>query len=103
MNFEKYLPIGSVVLLEGAQKRVMITGFAAKAQATGETLYDYIGCLYPEGVISSEQNLLFNHDKIVKIFYLGYSDDEEKALKIKLKNLLSTNNSAIYTSVQNDK
>jgi len=30
MNREKYLPIGSVVLLKDAKKRVMITGFAAR-------------------------------------------------------------------------
>ena len=84
MNREKYLPIGSVVLLKTAKKRIMVTGFVAKAQETGDKVFDYMGCLYPEGVISSDKNLLFNHDQIDKIYYLGYSDEEEKIFKGKL-------------------
>ena len=85
MKKEKYLPIGSVVLLKGAKKRIMITGFAAKGAETGDKMFDYIGCLYPEGVISSDQNLLFNHDQIDEIYYMGYNDKEWKELEVKLK------------------
>lgn len=92
MNREKYLPIGSVVLLKDAKKRVMVTGFAAKGKETGDKMYDYMGCLYPEGVISSEQNLLFNHEQIDKIFYLGYADNEWKELEIKLKGIVEEMN-----------
>ena len=85
MNKEKYLPIGSVVLLKDAKKRIMVTGFVAQSQETGDKIFDYMGCLYPEGIISSEQNLLFNHDQIDKIFYLGYSDEEWLKVHSKLK------------------
>lgn len=88
MNKEKYLPIGSVVLLNDAKKRVMITGFAVKGKETGNKVFDYMGCLYPEGVISSEQNLLFNHDQIDKIFYIGYVDNEWKEVESKLKSII---------------
>lgn len=88
MNTEKYLPIGTVCLLKNAKKRVMVTGFAAKGKETGDKMFDYIGCLYPEGVISSDKNLLFNHDQIDKIFYMGYVDDEQKELMNKLKSYL---------------
>lgn len=90
MNKEKYLPIGSVVLLKDAKKRVMITGFAAKGKETGDKMFDYMGCLYPEGVISSEQNLLFDHEQIDKIFYIGYIDDEWKNVELKLKEVVSS-------------
>ena len=89
MNKEKYLPIGTVVLLKDAKKRVMITGFAAKGKETGDKMFDYMGCLYPEGVISSEQNLLFNHEQIDKIFYIGYIDEEWKNIEVKLKEVVS--------------
>ena len=84
-KYKKYLPIGSVVLLKEASKRIMITGFAVKGKDdnTGK-VYDYIACLYPEGVINTEQNLLFNHDDIQRIFAIGYSDDEEKTFKERL-------------------
>lgn len=85
MNKEKYLPIGSVVLLEEGKKRIMVTGYAAKGREAGDKMYDYIGCLYPEGVISSDQNILFDHDKIKEIYYIGYIDNEWKELEPKLK------------------
>lgn len=81
---EKFLPLGSVVLLKNATKRLMITGFYVKADKNNEKTYDYVGCLYPEGVISSKENCVFNHEQIDKIFFIGYSDDEEKKFKEKL-------------------
>lgn len=81
---EKFLPLGSVVLLKNATKRLMITGFYVKADENNEKTYDYVGCLYPEGVISSKENCVFNHEQIDKIFFIGYSDDEEKSFKEKL-------------------
>lgn len=81
---EKFLPLGSVVLLKNATKRLMITGFYVKADENDEKTYDYVGCLYPEGVISSKENCVFNHEQIDKIFFIGYSDDEEKSFKEKL-------------------
>lgn len=88
MNTEKFLPIGTVVMLNGGAKRVMITGFCTIASDDNSTMYDYCGCLYPEGVVSSDKNLLFNHNQIAKIYALGYSDDEEKNFKVKLKEVL---------------
>ena len=87
MNREKYLPIGSLVLLKEAKKRVMIIGFMASANETGDKVFDYMGCMYPEGVLSSDQTLVFNHDQISEIYYMGYSDNEEKEFKEKLKEL----------------
>lgn len=84
MNKEKYLPLGTVCLLKNATKRVMIIGFAAKGKETGNKTYDYVGVMYPLGMISSTQNLLFDHDQIDKIYYMGYSDSEEKEFKKKL-------------------
>ncbi len=83
-KYEKYLPLGSVVLLENGTKRLMITGFCVVPNDDKTKVYDYSGCLYPEGVISSEQIALFNHDQIKTIYAIGYSDDEEKQFKEKL-------------------
>lgn len=87
---EKYLPIGSVVMLKGGTKRVMVTGFCTVPNEDKEKVYDYSGCLYPEGVISTEQVLLFNHSDIEKIYYLGYIDEEEKNFKERLLKVLET-------------
>ena len=73
---EKYLPIGSVVLLTGGTKRVMIYGRRQIQEGT-QTEWDYIACLYPEGNINREYTFLFNHDQIKKVYHVGYQDDEE--------------------------
>ena len=83
-KYGKFLPIGTVVLLKGAKKRLMITGFCSFDEEKKDKAFDYTGCLYPEGIISSKQMALFNHDQIDKVFYLGYSDQEEKIFKQKL-------------------
>ncbi|MBQ9072549.1 MAG: DUF4176 domain-containing protein [Bacilli bacterium] len=85
MNQEKYLPIGSVVLLKNAKKQVMITGFLARSKEENSKVYDYMGCMYPEGILSSEFNLLFNHDQIENIYYIGYSDNNWKELNANIK------------------
>ena len=86
---EKYLPIGSIVLLKNAQKRIMVIGFVAKGKTLDDRIFDYMGCLYPEGVLSSEEILLFDHNQIDKIYYMGYVDEEWKKYQIKVKDSAS--------------
>ena len=90
----EYLPIGSIVLLKNAKKRVMITGFYVSSQeVNSDKVYDYVGCLYPEGVISSSQNLVFNNDQISQIVFVGYRDIEEQLFKEELfKTIKEKNN-----------
>ena len=60
---EKFLPIGTVVMLKGGTKRVMIIGFCV-TNGEDKEVYDYSGCLYPEGLLSSNEICMFNHDLI---------------------------------------
>lgn len=90
MNYDKYLPIGTVVLLKNATKRLMIVGFCVKGD-TDDKIYDYVGCLYPEGLLSNDQNCLFNHSQIDKIFFLGFVSEEEKKFKKQLNSLIGSN------------
>lgn len=88
MQNEKYFPIGTVVMLKGGTKRCMIIGFCAMAEDNNEKVYDYSACIYPEGLISSNQTLLFDHNQIAQVFHFGLSDDEDKQFKVKLKELM---------------
>ena len=88
-KYPKYLPLGSVVMLENATKKLMITGFYVMPGNGNGKQYDYCGCLYPEGMISSNKTAIFNHDQIKKIFAIGYSDEEEKEFKEKMKKIIS--------------
>lgn len=86
----KYLPIGTVVMLKGGTKRVMITGFCAiEGQNNSENkMWDYSGCLYPEGFLSSNQTCLFDHEQIEKVYHYGLIDEEEEKFKAQLNELL---------------
>lgn len=86
MNLEKYLPIGTILILKEGEKKLMITGFlAVNSDAEKPEIYDYCGCSYPEGLLSFDEVFLFNHEDIYKIFYLGYTDEEEQEFKKGLK------------------
>lgn len=91
-RLKKYLPIGSVVILKNGTKRIMITGYVSIDMEKKDKVYDYIGCMFPEGVISTRQSLLFNHDDIEKVFCLGFSDEEQKEYMKKLKETLTSEN-----------
>ncbi len=82
---DKFLPIGTVVLLKDGKKRMMISGFLASVN--NKDVYDYSGCLYPEGFLSSDQVCLFNHEQIDKIYSIGYQDQESKEFMANLKKL----------------
>ena len=84
MKLEKYLPIGSVVLLKNAKKKVMVIGYLGKGTNVNDKTFDYIGCMYPLGMIDSKKNLLFNHDQIEQFFYVGYVDNEWKEVELKI-------------------
>ena len=77
-NTRKYLPIGSVILVKGGKQKLMITGYMGENYEKDWPIFDYIACLYPQGIVSSKSNLLFNHVDIEEICFLGYSDDEQK-------------------------
>jgi len=86
---EKLLPNGTIVLLKGGNKRLMIYGRkqlivdsdqeeAAEGKPADGTMYDYLGVFYPEGYINQEYTYVFNHTDIIDILYRGYEDEEEE-------------------------
>lgn len=92
---EKFLPIGTVVLLKGGKKELMIISYCiipagevydknGKVEME-ETMFDYGGCVYPEGMITSDQLFAFNHDQIEKVCYMGYVTDNQKEISKVLK------------------
>jgi len=88
MLMPKYLPIGSVVVLKGGEKKLMIFG-RYQQDTANDKVFDYVGCPYPEGNIGTKATFLFNHEDIAWIHWLGMSDEEDEALNDKLKGLPS--------------
>lgn len=85
---EKYLPIGTVVTLKNATKKIMIIGYCPVENGKKQ-MYDYSACLYPEGVIDSNKVLLCNHDQIAQIHFVGFESEEQKQNDEKLKTLVN--------------
>ena len=86
---DRFLPIGTVVLLKGGKKRVMIIGFCAMTDEKKNKIFDYSGCIYPEGLMSSSQTCMFDHNQIEKIYFKGLVDEEEVSFKNKLNSLIN--------------
>lgn len=70
------LPIGSVVLLKGGQKRIMICG-RIQAKTGDDHVYDYSACYYPEGIVNPQSMFFFDNDAIESVFFIGFQDPEE--------------------------
>lgn len=82
MKFCELLPVGSVVLLKNAQKKIVIIGLMPiKHLDSGEDVaYDYIGVPYPEGYIGQESAMLLMHESIEEVVFIGYSNDERTTM-----------------------
>jgi hypothetical protein len=73
---KELLPIGSVVMLKGGTKRVMIVG-RIQTKVDDNKTYDYSACFYPEGIINPRELYLFNNDDIDTVYFVGLQDVEE--------------------------
>lgn len=71
------LPIGSVVLLKDATKKLVIIGIL-QVNPGENKIYDYLGVPYPEGYVGSDNNFLFNHSDINDIIFSGYENPERE-------------------------
>ena len=74
----EYLPVGSVVLLEGGKKKTIIMGILQMDAENPERVYDYLGVPYPEGYLGQGSSYLFDHSDIAQLVYCGYNDAERQ-------------------------
>lgn len=80
----KYYPIGTVVILKGGNRPIMIYG-RQQLQDGSNLIWDYVACLYPEGNLSDDYNIFFQHEEIAKVLHMGYKSD----LDAKMQELLN--------------
>ena len=77
MEQNEYLPLGSIVVLQGGIRKVMIIARGMNVKRDGETYFvDYGGVLYPEG-LTGDQMVYFNKEGISKVYFHGYRDDDD--------------------------
>ena len=72
------LPIGSVVMLKGGKKPVMIFGYLQQSAYYGDDVVDYIGVPYPEGNINIAVQMGFQMTDIAEVLFEGYRTDDFK-------------------------
>lgn len=79
-NKIKYLPLGSIVILNGGVHKVIINAIGMiAANMIPPMFFDYGGSLYPQGIIG-EQIMYFNHEDINKVIFKGYTDDDDRMM-----------------------
>lgn len=86
----KYLPIGSIVLLHNGTKKLMVIGIDVTDNTTNQ-VYDYCGVYYPEGFYDANSIFLFNNQDIESVIYPGYDDQERRDFLERLSNIQAGN------------
>ncbi len=82
----KYLPIGSIVTINDSNKKIMIIGYYSIKYMNVVKMFDYLGCVYPEGMLLPSNLYSFNHSDIINVDYLGYEDESYHVLNNNLLN-----------------
>lgn len=90
MKMTAYLPIGSIILLKRATKKLMIIGIKQRIPGEEGKEYDYIGVLYPEGYLTKELIYMFNHEDINDVIFTGYHNPERGQFLEKAEAYLKT-------------
>ena len=73
MSDDTFLPLGTIVILKGTLKKLMLVN---RANVVASQYYDYGAVLYPEGLIDSDL-AYFNQADILKVVANGFSDEDD--------------------------
>ncbi len=94
------LPIGTIVYLNEGTSKIMIVnrGPLVTDEEGEQVMYDYTGCLYPEG-LDANNVLYFNEENVDKVVFEGYKDEEEERFLELYEELLEKNQSTIKKGV----
>ncbi len=76
----KYYPIGTVVTLINGNTPLMIYG-RKQIQGDTDTLWDYVGCLYPQGNLGDEYNIFFQNEEIEAVYHMGLMSEAEEEIE----------------------
>lgn len=86
---QELLPLGSIVTIEGTERKLMIVGRAlgVKTDDGGEELYDYAAVVYPFGIIG-DALLYMNHDAVRAVVFKGFEDEEDVEMRTSISEVL---------------
>ena len=89
MKFYGLLPIGSVVLLENSERKVMIIGICQKQLDAQDAYWEYAAVPYPQGYLDEDNLFLFNGSQIKTVFATGYQDMQQFAFSTQVQQALA--------------
>ena len=73
----KRLPLGSIVILNGGVQKLMIISRAMLIPIQNKQyLFEYGGCVYPQGLVS-DRVFYFNTEDISEVVFEGFSDEDD--------------------------
>ena len=73
----KYYPIGTIIVLKEGTWPLMIYARKQKTTKKSDEIYDYVGCLYPQGYIDNNYIVFFQHEDVDTVLYTGMSSVAE--------------------------
>lgn len=89
------LPLGSIVYLKEGTNKLMILNRGPIIEQNGEqTLFDYSGCFYPQG-IDPDHVFYFNQENIDKVVFEGFSDGDEERFQELFQEWMDSNKESI--------
>lgn len=78
MKKTEFLPLGTICIVKGNTKKLMIIARGLATVIEGSTVYfDYGACLYPEGLLG-DSLIYFNSEDIQKTVHEGFTNDENE-------------------------
>lgn len=85
MRRNKMLPLGSVVYLKAGTAKTMIINRGIFFEDNGNTkMFEYEGCLYPNGS-NLKDRYYFNEEDIDEIIFRGYEDKMEERFQLEFE------------------
>ena len=85
-TLEQILPLGTIVLLKGGNKKIMIIGRCQEDVKTKHQ-YDYSACFYPEGWISAQETIMLIKVKSIMYIILDYRMEKNSHFAVLWKNV----------------
>ena len=76
----EWLPIGSVVHVEGHDGLLLVIACMVGDEAT-EELWDYAAVAYPQGVTGPARDVLFDKDSIDGVFAVGFQNADGERMQ----------------------
>ena len=75
MKEKNFYSVGTIVSLFNTKQRLMIAGYLQRNNQS-DKIWDYVGVVYPAGFLTPNRMVLFDHEQVENIYYVGCQNVE---------------------------